>query len=131
VNPRPVTFAGVERPNTEDPAWLRADLMREHEAVKRGFGAVSQRFVPRSLPVTMGPATFSAASWDFVIAADGGTIYLPKLTAADDGDEIKVGIVSGAVTVVSDAGDPIVGTATVTGPSVSVFTWAGAAWWVS
>jgi hypothetical protein len=55
---------------------------------------------------------------------------LPKLTAADDCDEIKVGIMSGTATVVSDAGDPIVGTATVTGPGVSVFTWAGAAWWV-
>jgi hypothetical protein len=130
VNPRPVEFAGVERPNTDDPAWLRADLMREHAAVRVAVRDANQRFVPRLLPVTMGAATISAKPWDFIIAVDGGTIYLPKLQPVDDGDEVHVAVESGSVTVVSDMGLTIVGSATVTGPSRSRFTWAGAKWWV-
>lgn len=129
MNPRPVVFDGVERANVKDDPALRADLMREHVAVRLAFAASSERFVPRLLPVTMGAATISAKPWDLVIAADGGTIYLPKLSATDDGDEIHVVIASGTATVVSDTGATIVGTATVTGPGRSRFTWAGAVWW--
>jgi hypothetical protein len=129
MNPRPVEFVGVERPNTADEAVLRADIMREHSAVRVAIRDANQRFVPRLLPVTMGAATISAKPWDFIIAVDGGTIYLPKLEPADEGDEVHVAIESGAVTAVTDDGSTIVGSALVTGPSRWRFLWAGAKWW--
>lgn len=128
MNPRPILFRGVDRPNAPDAA-LRADLMREHESVAQGFREANRTFVPRLRPVTMRTPTLSASSWDLVLAVDGGTIYLPKLREEDEGDEVHVGIESGACTFVADDGAPIVGTALVTGPSRWKYTWAGAKWW--
>ncbi len=130
MNPRPVEFAGVERPNTGSEVALRADLMREHTAVRVAVRDANQRFVPRLLPVTMGSATISAKSWDFVIAVGDGTIYLPQLSPDDEGDEIHVAIESGVVAFVADTGATIVGNDTLSGPARTRLTWAGAKWWV-
>jgi hypothetical protein len=129
VNPRPVVFEGVERANVYGD--LQRDLMREHVAVREGFRGVSQKFVPRSLPSTMGTTTYSAASWDFVIVAGSGTIYLPKLGPDDAGDEIKVALRSGGVDVVVDSDAVMNGSGSISpGPFLQRFTWDGAEWWV-
>jgi hypothetical protein len=129
VNPRPVVFEGVERANVYGD--LQRDLMREHVAVRDGFRATSHRFVPRSLPVTTGTATYSAASWDLVLVAGDGTIHLPALKPEDAGDEIKVAVRAGSAAILADDGTVINGTATISpGPFLQRFTWDGAEWWV-
>ncbi len=129
MNPRPVVFEGVPRPDVYGD--LQRDLMREHAAVGQALGSVGRQFVPRSLPKTTGTSTFSAASWDWVLVAGSGTIYLPKLGPEDAGDEIKVSVRAGSATILADDGTTINGTATISpGPFLQRFTWDGAEWWV-
>lgn len=126
MNPRPVQFEGVERPATEAPT--REDWMREHSAVRASVRDSNQRFVPRRRPVTMTRSGLSAESWDLVVAIAGGTIYLPRLTQSDAGDEVTICVASGAATVRAD-GMTVVGSTTVTGPLRVVFEWDGIQWW--
>lgn len=129
MNPRPVAFDGVARPNVYGD--LERDLMREHAAVGQSFAGVSRQFVPRPLPKTVGTSTYSAASWDLVIVAGDGTIYLPKLGPEDAGDKIEVAVRSGATALlVADTGVVVNGTATIIGLSFQRVTWDGAEWWI-